>query len=189
MGYWRRLAGLIVLGIALFVGYCVDVRWPSVVLVASSGALLLSWITAYRVSRPLSAGASIVGGAVGAVIMGYMTFPWIKVDTPPHLVFVLAGCSIGLAVYVLLGPRRVNTQEECDVHSCVRSGVSVVMFGVLMGPCVCLVTLAGPMHFIFSPFIGGIAGMILACPFAIQAVRCRRQDLKRGTGSRNGGRV
>lgn len=183
MRYCRQSVGLVALGIALLVGCHLDVRWPFVLLAASSAALFSSWITGYGMSWPIGAGASIVGGAAGSVIMGYLVFPWINVHSPPHLVFFLVGCSIGLAIHVLLGPRRDKNRELYDVYSCVRSGVTIVILSVLMGPFVCLVTWPSPVHLILSPFVGGIAGLLLACPFAIEAMWCRsRSSSIRGNG-------
>ena len=112
MGYWRRLTGLGVLGMALLVGYGVDVRWAYVVLFGSLGAFLSSWIAAYTVGWQISALAAILGGAVASMIVEYLAFPLLDVHTPPHLFFVFIGCIIGLTTHVLLGPRRVNNQEE-----------------------------------------------------------------------------
>jgi hypothetical protein len=171
MNLWLRSIGIALLGICLLAGYCVDIRWALVVMAGSLGSLFSCRILASRLSWPISTSMSMVGGAVGTTTMECAAFPLFDIDTPPHLAFILMGCGIGLVVSLLLAPRHVE-HGTCNARSCIKSSVTVVVIAFVTSPIICLASGGGMLYVVFSPFVGGIAGLALALPFLVQALRC-----------------
>lgn len=168
----RWIAVLCVFVTAVFGCYRVGPRWIAVSFTAATGALICRSFAAHRLSSSMTGALSIVGGAVGSAIIEVALFTLLDVRTPPHLLFVLAGIAIGMAVHVALGPPSTKVEDEtADKISRGASAVWVVAIGVLMGPFVCLVGGGGHWVLLVSPIVGLLAGLIVASPFALKGLR------------------
>ncbi len=168
----RWIAVLCLLVTAVYGWYRVGPQWMAVIFTAATGALICRLFAAHRLSYSMTGALSIVGGAVGSAIIEVASFSLLDVRTPPHLLFVLAGIAIGMAVHVALGPPSTKVEDEmADKISRGASAVWVVAIGVLMGPFVCLVGGGGHWVLLVSPIVGLLAGLIVASPFALKGLR------------------
>lgn len=173
----------------LCVDWPLDLRWLVVILAGSAFSLLSSLMTLQRFSWPLRVALSVVAGAVGVTVIGWLCFPALDVSAPPDVAFVAAGCVVGLMVAMLHRPgHNHNRRQVCDVRSQLKAGVAAMVLGPVVGVILYLTINLGhrPLLFYVGAFsiLGAIAGTVVAIPFVIQAVRVARDRKTRIRGKR-----